>query len=206
MIFRWSVIMFLAVACDQTIAASGPVGVDHRIAFDQSGIWGRQHQLNVQYASAITVIGSALYLGENSRLGKTSYAAVDSMLLAGAASAGLKLLTQRPRPRTLDDPNVWGAGSKHKSFPSGEVAHITAVISPFIYEYQKDQPSVWALSLLPAYVGLARMKSQAHWQTDVLAGIALGSYTGHLAWKNDNPWSIQLIGNGINFNFRKELP
>ena len=55
------------------------------------------------------------------------------------------------------------------------MAHITAIVTPFIAEYRRDQPLVWALAGLPAYVGVARMKSQAHWQTDILAAMALAA-------------------------------
>jgi len=58
------------------------------------------------------------------------------------------------------------------------VTHITAIVTPFIEEYGQDHPAIWALAALPLYDGLARMKSQAHWQSDVLAGMALGVGTG----------------------------
>ena len=45
-------------------------------------------------------------------------------------------------------------------------------------EYGHDNPAVYALELLPLYDAIARVKVQSHWQTDVLAGFALGAVTG----------------------------
>lgn len=186
--------------------AAGPLGIDHMITFDESGIWSRPNQLRVQGLSAATVIGGSLYLGTESRLGKTFNSALDSMLVADMSSAALKVITQRPRPRNINDPDLWRQGSSHKSFPSGEVTHITAVVTPFIYEYRDDYPVIWGLGILPAYVGLARMKSQAHWQTDVLAGMALGAASGYFFWKHNENWTAQIIGNTLQIGYRKNWP
>ena len=40
--------------------------------------------------------------------------------------------------------------------------------------------AVYALELLPVYDAIGRLKQQAHWQTDVIAGFALGSGMGWL--------------------------
>lgn len=186
-------------------AAGGPLGIDHRLPFDESGIWSRNTQLGVTYVSAATVLGGALYLGEGSRLGKTFLRATDSMVIAAVSSAGLKALTQRPRPRTRNDPGVWRQGAGNQSFPSGEVAHITAVVTPFIAEYRNDEPAVWALATLPVYVGVARMKSQAHWQTDVLAGIALGVATGLYAQSRSRSWTAEVFGGTLGIRYTKSF-
>jgi hypothetical protein len=52
---------------------------------------------------------------------------------------------------------------------------------------------VWALELLPAYDAVARMKAQAHWQTDVLAGWALGTEAGYLATRWEMPIFVQIL-------------
>ena len=56
------------------------------------------------------------------------------------------------------------------SFPSGEVTLQASFVTPFIANYARDYPWVWALEALPAYDALARLKTQEHWQTDVIAG------------------------------------
>jgi hypothetical protein len=69
----------------------------------------------------------------------------------------------------MDSPNERFKGGGH-SFPSGDVTAISSAITPFVLEYGPEHPSVYAPELLPLYDSMARMKSQAHWQTDVLAG------------------------------------
>jgi undecaprenyl-diphosphatase len=86
-----------------------------------------------------------------------------------------KAVFSRARPREGNDPNQWFKGRGHQSFPSGDVTFVSAAITPFVLEYGRDHPAVYALALLPAYDAIARMKSQAHWQTDVLAGFAVGT-------------------------------
>jgi len=53
------------------------------------------------------------------------------------------------------------------------------VLSPIIANYAHSNPWAWSLEVLPFYDVIARLKSQAHWQTDVIAGWALGSAVGY---------------------------
>lgn len=187
-------------------AAGGPLGIDHRLPFDQSGIWARSNQTLVQDLSAAVVVGGALWEGNDTRLGRTFWKAGESMLVADAAAEVLKVATRRPRPVELDDPNQWfRSGGSYRSFPSGEVTHITAIVTPFIAEYGRDRPAVWGLAALPLYVGVARLKGQAHWQTDVLAGAALGAGIGYYESTRTSAWSATVLPRGITVGFRKQF-
>ena len=118
-------------------------------------------------------------------MGKTLWQSIDATVFAlGGATAG-KLAFQRSRPNQINDPDKWFQGSRNYSFPSSEVATVTAVVTPLIMQYGSDNPAVYALGLLPAYIGAARLKSQAHWQTDVLAGLGLGIASGYYAAHRD---------------------
>jgi undecaprenyl-diphosphatase len=44
-------------------AGGGSLGIDHRIGFDESGIWKRSNQNLVQYLTLVTIIGGALWEG-----------------------------------------------------------------------------------------------------------------------------------------------
>jgi undecaprenyl-diphosphatase len=185
--------------------AGGPFGIDHMLNKDESGIWSRNNQMFLAYSSLAVVAGGAVWEGNDTRLGKTFWKATDSMVMAGVASNGAKLVFRRERPNTSDDPNAWFKTSADKSFPSGEVSHITAIVTPFIAEYAKDTPSVWALALLPAYDGIARMKSQAHWQSDVLAGAALGVATGLYANHRSESWLVNALPGGFSIGYKKSF-
>jgi hypothetical protein len=63
----------------------------------------------------------------------------------------------------------------------------------------------YALELLPIYDGIARMKVQAHWQTDVLAGFALGGLTGYYAHNRDSPFILSVLPHGFTVGVRKQF-
>jgi hypothetical protein len=74
---------------------------------------------------------------------------------------------------------------------------VTAIVTPFVLEYGHDHPAVYALELLPAYDAIAGVKIHAHWQTDVLAGFALGTGTGYLAHTRDSPVILGVLPHGF---------
>ncbi len=184
-------------------AAGGPLGIDHRIGFDQSGIWSRHDQLLLQDLTLVTLVGGALWEGGDSRIGRTYWQALDASVLAVASATAAKEIFTRARPGQIDDPNKWFQGRGHYSFPSGEVSFISAAVTPFVLEYRRDHPAVYALELLPLYDGIARMKSRAHWQTDVLAGFALGSAAGYYAHERKSPFFLELLPGGFEAGLKK---
>lgn len=186
-------------------AAGGPLGIDHELRFDEHGIWARSNQRAVQDLSAALVVGGALWEGNDTRLGRTFWKASESMVAADLAAEGLKRVTRRARPIQGNNPNDWWGPSSHRSFPSGEVTHVSAIVTPFIAEYGRDNPSVWALAALPVYVGVARLKSQAHWQTDVLAGAALGAGIGYYESTRESAWSATVLPRGLTVGFNKRF-
>jgi hypothetical protein len=191
-------------ACGATFA-SAHAGIDHRLPLDEGGIWARSNQRGIEAGAAFVVIGGALWEGNDTRLGRTYWKATESMLVADVAAEGLKRMTRRARPSQGNDPNDWWGASTHKSFPSGEVTHITAVVTPFIAEYGRSYPAVWGLAALPLYVGAARLKSQAHWQTDVLAGAALGAGIGYFESTRNSAWSATVLPRGVTVGLSKRF-
>jgi undecaprenyl-diphosphatase len=185
--------------------AGGPLGIDHQLSKSDTGIWSRNNQLFLEYSSAALVVGESLWLGSDTRSGKTFWKSTDSMIMTGVGSAATKEVFRRERPNHSNDPNAWFKSSTDRSFPSGEVAHITTIITPFIAEYKNDSPLVWGLTALPIYDGIARMKSQGHWQTDVLAGAALGAGIGLYNSSRDTPFSVAVLPNAITIGFNKKF-
>jgi membrane-associated phospholipid phosphatase len=202
---RSSSIAGLAVAAAGLFGGCAHADIDHRLNLDESGIWARSNQRAVQDLSAFAVIGGALWEGNDTRLGRTFWKSTEAMVAADISAEGLKRLTRRARPSEGDDPHDWFGSSSHRSFPSGEVAHISAIVTPFIAEYAHDRPAVWGLAALPVYVGVARMKSQAHWQTDVLAGAALGAGIGYYEYTRESAWSVTVLPRGLTVGLRKQF-
>jgi undecaprenyl-diphosphatase len=184
-------------------AGSGPLGIDHRISRSDTGIWSRNNQLFLEYSSMLVDVGGSLWFGSDSRMGKTFWQSTDSMAITALSSVVGKETFRRERPNHSNDPNAWFQSSTDRSFPSGEVAHITSVITPFIVEYHNENPYVWSLTALPIYDGIARMKSQAHWQTDVLAGAALGATAGVLSSSRETPLSVLILPHSVTVGLHK---
>jgi undecaprenyl-diphosphatase len=191
-----------ATACD---AGSGLLGLDHELPLDQNGIWARKDQLDLEYAVlGVEVVGSWL-LGNETALGHTLWQTVDSSAISGIAAEMLKYTLSRARPYQGDNPNRWFQGSGYQSFPSGEVTLQASFVTPFIANYAKQDPWIWSLEILPLYDGIARLKSQAHWQSDVIAGWALGTAAGYWSTLRATPLSVQILPRGLSVGFYKRF-
>ena len=180
-------------------------GIDHEIALDQSGIWARKYQTGLEFAVIATEIGGSLWLGNDDELGHTLWQTVDSTAISSIAAEALKFTFSRARPNQGNNPNQWFKGRCCDSFPSGEVTLQASFVTPFIANYARDYPWIWSLELLPAYDALARLKSQEHWQTDVIAGWVLGSAIGYWATTRNTPLSVQILPRGLSVGFYKKF-
>lgn len=195
----------LCLSCLLLYAPCASAGFDHLVEYDNSGIWKRSNQQALIYTLIGGEIAGAVWLGGEDRLGKTFWQAIDSSALGAVSSEAMKHIFTRARPDQTDDPNQWFQGHGHYSFPSGEVTAVTAIVTPFVLEYGHEQPAVYALELLPAYDAIARVKVHAHWQTDVLAGFALGTTTGYLAHSRDSPVILSVLPHGFMVGLHRQF-
>lgn len=180
-------------------------GFDHEWSLDQNGIWARKYQTALQDGVIALELAGSLWYGNDDELGHTYWQTVDASVISGVAAQLLKYGFSRARPYQGDNPNAWFKGSGHESFPSGEVTLQASFVTPFIVNYGRQDPWIWALELLPAYDAVARLKSQAHWQTDVIAGWALGSGVGYWATTRAVPLSVQVLPHGLSVGFSKRF-
>jgi hypothetical protein len=199
-------IVALALAIAAGIVAPGAqAGFDHRINLDESGIWSRNVQQTLRFGTLAVVIGGAVWEGGETRLGKTFWQSLDSLVLSDVTAEISKVVFARRRPSQTDDPGEWFKGKDARSFPSGEVAQIAGAVTPFVLEYAHDHPSVWLLEGLVAYDMVARMKSLAHWQTDVLARALLGTAFGFYAHHRETPLILSVMPQGVMVGLRKRF-
>ncbi|MGH8191641.1 MAG: phosphatase PAP2 family protein [Rhodanobacteraceae bacterium] len=182
-------------------AASGPFGIDHRIAYDNSGIWARNNQKALMYGTILTVVGGSLALGDQDKLGDTFWRSLDSMAVSSAISQVAKWTFQRERPSQTSDPNLFFQGIRYQSFPSGEVTAIAGAVTPFVVAYRHEYPAVYALELLPLYDAIARVKTRGHWQSDVLVGWAIGTAVGIWAADRQSPLILGWLPHGFEVGF-----
>jgi undecaprenyl-diphosphatase len=197
---------FLAMA-PAAFAGGGPLGIDHEWSYDNSGIWARPKQLTLEYGMIAFEVGGAVWEGGETRFGRTLWQSVDSSVASGIVALALKYATSRVRPiDSGGDPNLWFKGHGNQSFPSGEVALVSSGITPIVLEYRRDDPWVYALELLPLYDGIARMKVQAHWQSDVIAGFALGTGVGWLMHgREGTPYVLSVLPHGFYIGLKKSF-
>lgn len=194
-----------AAASGAAAAGGGPLGIDHPVNFDDSGIWKRRNQIVLQDATALLVVGGALWEGDDSRFGHTLWQSVDAMAIGVTASTVMKRAFGRTRPAETNDPNRWFRGSHNNSFPSGEVMEITTAVTPLILEYGAEYPAVWALGLLPVYDAVARVKVKAHWQSDVVASLAIGTAIGVWTHSRSSSLSVGVLPRGVTIGWKKSF-
>ena len=201
------VLLLLLVAAPACRAGGGPFGIDHEWSYDNSGIWARPKQEVLEYGLIAFEVGGALWEGGDTRFGHTLWQSIDSSAASGLVALALKYATSRVRPiDSGGDPNLWFKGHGNQSFPSGEVTEVSSIITPIVLEYRHDDPWVYALELLPVYDGIARMKVQAHWQSDVIAGFALGTGFGWLMHSHEGtPYVLGVLPHGFYVGLKKSF-
>lgn len=179
--------------------------VDHLVNYDASGVWNPKVYRGLVGVLTVAEIGGAVWEGSETRFGKTMWQGIDSEIIAGATATAGKYIFTRTRPSTANNPCLWFQGGKNYSFPSGEASVAAALVTPYILEYGSEYPATYALLLLPLYVGAGRIKNQAHWQTDVLAGWAVGGLSGWYAHSRDVPIMIQLLPHGFAIGYKTQF-
>lgn len=199
----------LGIAClagmNMAYAGGGPLGIDHRLNYDNQGIWKRSNQIALEGILVGGEIAGSLWEGSDSRLGRTFWQAMDASVIADSSALAMKYAFGRARPSQTDNPNKWHQGSQYQSFPSGEVTATTAIVTPFVLEYGHDYPAVYALELLPLYDAEARMKVWGHWQTDVLAGYAIGTLAGYYAHSRKMPFTVSVLPRGLTVGWKHKF-
>jgi PAP2 superfamily protein len=199
--------ILLLTAAPPCRAGGGLLGLDHEWSYDNSGIWARPKQEVLEYGLIAFEVGGAVWEGGDTRFGRTLWQSIDSSAASGIVALALKYATSRVRPiDSGGDPNLWFKGHGNQSFPSGEVTEVSSILTPIVLEYRHDQPWVYALELLPVYDGIARMKVQAHWQSDVIAGFALGTGFGWLMHGHEGtPYVLSVLPHGFYVGIKKSF-
>ena len=174
-----SIVLFFLICSNGLFAWE----LDKKVKKDESGFWGAHY--DIPKISTITILAMAAYEGTDSRFGKTTWQSLDAGLMSQIITEATKKATGRLRPRHTDNSSDWGEGGA--SFFSGHVSGMTALVTPYILEYQDDYPWVNLLWALPLHQMGGRVKAQAHWQSDVLAGAFAGFASGYWAHKREYP-------------------
>ena len=198
-------LLLSAGALQSAHAGGGPLGIDHEWGLDTGGVWAQTNQNILEFGEIAVELGGGIYFGRNSPLGQTFWQSVDSTAVSAVSAELLKLAFSRARPNQGDNSNRWFQGTCCDSFPSGEVTLQASFVTPFIVNYARSNPWVWALEALPLYTGIARLKNQAHWQSDVIAGWALGTAVGYWSTRREVPISVQVLPRGLTIGISRSF-
>jgi acid phosphatase family membrane protein YuiD len=123
------------------------------------------------------------------RPGNTRRAAADgvlAILLASSSAQTLNRVVARPRPSAghLPAHQALVHQPTTASFPSSH----SAVAAAFTTAAGRRSPAIGlALAPLACTIAYARIRTRAHWPTDVLAGLALGAIAGELVHRHTLP-------------------
>ena len=102
--------------------------------------------------------------------------------IAGLLSRSLKMIFQLPRPAGVLDPasfHIIGKPLTAMAMPSGHTLTAFAIATAFFFSIKPGQRGAFAwLFALAVAAGLARVAVGAHWPSDVLAGCAIGLFSG----------------------------
>jgi hypothetical protein len=199
----WIVVLYLFSSCAHS--GTGLLGFDHELSLDQSGIWARKYQLDLEYGVIAFEAAGAVWLGDDGQMGHTLWQSIDASVVSSLGAIVLKRGFSRARPDQGNDPHQWFRGSCCESFPSGEVTLQASFVTPVLLTYGKDNPWIWAFELLPIYDSIARLKSQAHWQSDVVAGWLLGTGVGYWSARRRTPITVQILPRGLSVGLSKKF-
>jgi len=150
---------------DATIAPANSKSYDSQDALPAAGVF------------AATLLYATLSNDHDGR--SESWQMLEAAGFSGATSYLLKYAAGRERPDTTSDPNQWRTGGD--SFPS---LHATAAfaIGTVLAESGNDRYR-WLRRFLgygmAGYTGYARLKHNAHWLSDTVAGAGIGMSTAH---------------------------
>lgn len=141
----------------------------------------------------LALAGAGLLLGHTlnrPRLTAVSSDALEATVLsAGLLTPILKLGAGRERPRAGLGSNAFGQHGE--SFPSGEVTQAFAMASVIAAHSRHRWVDALAYGAAGA-VGLERIRLNAHWTSDVVAGALIGSAVGHwVVRRNRKAWSVR---------------
>lgn len=134
-------------------------------------------------AASIGAYGIAEAFGQK-REKAAALMTLESLVLAGALTSGIKFVTSRERPTDSDEPLDFFEREENRlnaSFPSGHSTHAFSTATVLSEVYGEDNPWVpYVAYPLAAGVGLARINKNRHWLSDILVGGAIGHFVGKM--------------------------
>jgi membrane-associated phospholipid phosphatase len=175
-------ILLLAAAAMMILERAG---VPTTLELSLRGDLKRETGWLAQYGQGVCtlVVAAVIWRLEPSRQ-RELVAMLGSVAAASLVATLLKRLVGRVRPRRENAGRFLGPSFRHdnarESFPSSHSAAAVALSVALSLMFPAGAPIFWALAIACA---LLRYLMDAHWPSDVLAGVALGYATAHAVWR-----------------------
>jgi membrane-associated phospholipid phosphatase len=124
---------------------------------------------------------------------------LQSVLISSIAVYGLKMSTQRHRPKTGDPYNTWDGPAfslDYTSFPSGHSSAAWALATTVALEFKGTLTIPIIAYSLAGLTALSRVYENYHWSSDVFLGSAIGFLTArcvHRFHENKSAKNISLL-------------
>ena len=177
------------------VAAVGVVHLfDDRLrssVMNQNGESGRRFAERVRplgQEGGLALLGATWLAGEVGHREGWKTTAADgfeaTLISAGLLTTALKPLFGRPRPNSGDASNE--LGDRGASLPSGEATEAFAIASVITAHAHRRWVSAAAFATA-GVVGWERLRLDAHWASDVVAGALIGGATGYWVVRRNRP-------------------
>jgi membrane-associated phospholipid phosphatase len=178
------VLLISLVALCAVLMALERRGLKTTLELKMKGDVKRETRWLAQYGQTTCMLISALLvfqLDPRPQRGKLALVVMIAVVAASAVAMLIKRLVSRVRPGHDNAGRFLGPSLKHanyrESFPSSHSASAVALSVVLAAYYPHAAATFWVLALVCA--GL-RYVMDAHWPSDVLAGIAVGYVIAHL--------------------------
>lgn len=161
---------------------------DHFIKQGVQPIGGSTKDLQDAAPAAAAVVGTWLYanLIDSSEGHHEAWNMAEAGGLATVTTYALKFAVARERPDQTSDPNKWRASGS--SFPSFHAAAAFAVGSVLAESGNDDYRWIrrfLGYGAVAGFTAYERLKHNAHWLSDDVAGAAIGGATAHFVLERD---------------------
>lgn len=152
-------------------------------------------------AAAFYLIGRARH---DARAKETGLLAGEALIDGGIVGQGLKLITQRPRPRNDGGRGRFFTGGN--SFPSGHSIAAWSLATVIAYEYGERRPLVrFGAYGLATAVSLSRYSGRNHFLSDALIGSAIGYGIGRYVYFKHHDPDLDSSNGQSSFTMRSKM-
>ena len=141
---------------------------------------------------------------------REGWAMVEAAALSGVTDYALKFASGRQTPEQTSNPNQWfKSGTSFPSFHTTEAFAVGTVLAESGNDDYRFLRRVLGYGI-GAFTGYQRLKHNAHWLSDTVAGAALGIASAHFAmdrrYASESHFALVPIEGGAMLTYRVSMP